>query len=242
MKVNAIEEKDKESLMKESELVERLDTLLEVQKKVSLKSDKTIKNMNHLSHMFKNEQSSLSDNKSKTNPSEFNSANITINNYNTAFETCNNTGMVNIDNSQQKKESIDINYEEKAFNDYLSFLKNSYETFNRLFLCNSKHDFIKMMKAKGHQEQLLKKANNKPIMKLPLIINPYNNKSTLRKSSKHFLQSFSTTDVLKKTNQYDDDENISQREQQTQREIMRNFLNDIRKERDDYIQNLKPIP
>lgn len=241
--VNVIEEEDKEILAKESELVERLDTLLEIQKNVSLVYDKTIGNINHLCHMLKFRESNINDNKGSTNPSKFTNNTVTYNNKD--FDTSNYTSMVNIESNQLKQKTIEPNNEELAYNDYISFLKNSYDTFYRLFLCNSKQDFLKIMKAKGasQQEQLAKHYSSKSMLKLPLTINTYNNKSTLRKKSKHYLQSFSSTDIFRKTNQGDNEEdNITQNEQQTQKEIMRHFLHDIKKERDNYILSLVPLP
>lgn len=143
------------------------------------------------------------------------------------------------DTTPTRTEPIEQETEEKVINDYILFLKTSFDTFNKLFLSYSKHEFLKMIKQnkieKSQNESDIK--SNYTLSKCPSV--RYGKSMGLKKKAKALFISSSLPDINQITQskrQNNDDDNIIMTELNNQKEIMTKFLTDVKRKRVSFIK------
>lgn len=150
-----------------------------------------------------------------------------------------------------EKISKDLNNEEKAISNFKEFLTGSFDAFTKLFFCYSKHDFIKVMKQMGIEEKNdgndNRNGNGYHLSSRNLVRRPTksslasksNNRSLIRRRTRELYTPVSIEEVKKNPRENEDDDDINPNEKQNQKDIMVNFLNEIKREKEEYLRIVK---
>lgn len=247
-------EKDQNDLMKtEKELMIKLENTLHSQLVVELIYHKTIENIKYLYKIYFNDFD-----KGKINYTEFD----TINNDNhTRNVTTIETNELSLSKPNEMEENNDMNTnmtlnnklckqfnnEEKAIEDYNSFLKCSLDSFHKLFFCYSKHDFIKAMNEKGMEKNngicissaSYSRNNVRTLTKSSLSKINHHRSSVKNRTRKLYL---SVSTEIAKNPVVEEEDDITPSEKKNQKDIMANFLNEIKREKEEYIRLAKRKP
>ena len=149
---------------------------------------------------------------------------------------------------EKSKEEIKLKEEEEEIiNNYIYFIKESSKCFDQLFLLHSKQEFIEIMKNKGKEKIEKRKIisqSSKPKVIVRKVQKEGTNKSLLsslsrtqkkkEKYSKTTIKAEDTQNLIKKT---DDEE--SKNDYDFDKDIMKKFLDEQKKERNEFLQNEK---
>ena len=252
-KINVIKSKyvdksDKELIQIEKNLNKKLFNLGEKHNEVNLSYNKVIENINNLKEYYDEHPYNL--NVTETTKLDLGNSNI-----NETTNLTENENKINEDSNVKKEENEDnenkgiilTQAEEEIINNYKYFIKQSSKTFDELFLLHSKQEFLEIMKEKGKEKikertQISKTAKPKVTVRKVKKENTQRSLlSTLSRISRkkdNYIKTTVQAEDTSKLKKRDDDE-ISKNDFEMDKDIMKKFLDEQKKERGEFLKNDK---
>ena len=248
IKSKYVDKSDKELIQIEKNLNKKLYNLGVKHNEVNLSYNKVIENINSLKEYYDEHPYDM--NVTETTKLDLGNSNIN--------ETTNLTDIENkkIEDSNEKKEENEDNEnkgiiltqaEEEIINNYKYFIKQSSKTFDELFLLHSKQEFLEIMKEKGKEKikertQISKTAKPKVTVRKVKKENTQRSLlSTLSRISRkkdNYIKTTVQAEDTSKLKKRDDDE-ISKNDFEMDKDIMKKFLDEQKKERGEFLKNDK---
>ena len=133
---------------------------------------------------------------------------------------------------EEKKGKKQIKFtkeEEECITEYEKFLKKILKTFNIIYLCKSKQEFVNLMREKGYNQQSDKSTLNKGMRNK-------GKRTTKRMMTKNDKSNLKTDG--NDNNKYDEEEDISTHD--PDKKILTKFIKEQKKEIDEFINVKKP--
>ena len=247
IKSKYVEQSDKELIEIEKNLKKKLFDLGEKHNNVNLSYNKVIENINLLKEYYDENPIDIKGNENnKLNTND----NFTTEAEEKKLEMKEEEEEKKNENKEEEKSKEEIKLkeeEEEIINNYIYFIKESSKCFDQLFLLHSKQEFIEIMKNKGKEKIEKRKIisqSSKPKVIVRKVQKEGTNKSLLsslsrtqkkkEKYSKTTIKAEDTQNLIKKT---DDEE--SKNDYDFDKDIMKKFLDEQKKERNDFLQNDK---
>ena len=248
IKSKYVDKSDKELIQIEKNLNKKLYNLGVKHNEVNLSYNKVIENINSLKEYYDEHPYDM--NVTETTKLDLGNSNIN--------ETTNLTDIENkkIEDSNEKKEENEDNEnkgiiltqaEEEIINNYKYFIKQSSKTFDELFLLHSKQEFLEIMKEKGKEKikertQISKTAKPKVTVRKVKKENTQRSLlSTLSRISRkkdNYIKTTVQAEDTSKLKKRDDDE-ISKNDYEMDKDIMKKFLDEQKKERGEFLKTDK---
>ena len=243
-KINVIKSKyvdksDKELIQIEKNLNKKLFNLGEKHNEVNLSYNKVIENINNLKEYYDEHPYNL--NVTETTKLDLGNSNIN--------ETTNLTEIENKndDDNNENKEIILTKEEEEILKDYKYFIRQSAKTFDELFLLHSKQEFLEIMKEKG-KEKIKERTQMSKTAKPKVTVRKIKKESTQRtllsalsrisRKKENYIKTTVKAEDTSKLIKRDDDEN-SKNDFDMDKDIMKKFLDEQKKERSEFLKNDK---
>ena len=247
IKSKYVEQSDKELIEIEKNLKKKLFDLGEKHNNVNLSYNKVIENINLLKEYYDENPIDIKGNENnKLNTND----NFTTEAEEKKLEMKEEEEEKKNENKEEEKSKEEIKLkeeEEEIINNYIYFIKESSKCFDQLFLLHSKQEFIEIMKNKGKEKIEKRKIisqSSKPKVIVRKVQKEGTNKSLLsslsrtqkkkEKYSKTTIKAEDTQNLIKKT---DDEE--SKNDYDFDKDIMKKFLDEQKKERNEFLQNEK---
>ena len=258
-KINVIKSKyvdksDKELIQIEKNLNKKLFNLGEKHNEVNLSYNKVIENINNLKEYYDEHPYNLN----VTETTKLDLGNSNINETTNLTEIENKKDDDNNENKEEneKKEENDNNEnkeiiltkeEEEILKDYKYFIKQSSKTFDELFLLHSKQEFLEIMKEKG-KEKIKERTQMSKTAKPKVTVRKIKKESTQRtllsalsrisRKKENYIKTTVKAEDTSKLIKRDDDEN-SKNDFDMDKDIMKKFLDEQKKERSEFLKNDK---
>ena len=258
-KINVIKSKyvdksDKELIQIEKNLNKKLFNLGEKHNEVNLSYNKVIENINNLKEYYDEHPYNLN----VTETTKLDLGNSNINETTNLTEIENKKDDDNNENKEEneKKEENDNNEnkeiiltkeEEEILKDYKYFIRQSAKTFDELFLLHSKQEFLEIMKEKG-KEKIKERTQMSKTAKPKVTVRKIKKESTQRtllsalsrisRKKENYIKTTVKAEDTSKLIKRDDDEN-SKNDFDMDKDIMKKFLDEQKKERSEFLKNDK---
>ena len=258
-KINVIKSKyvdksDKELIQIEKNLNKKLFNLGEKHNEVNLSYNKVIENINNLKEYYDEHPYNLN----VTETTKLDLGNSNINETTNLTEIENKKDDDNNENKEEneKKEEYDNNEnkeiiltkeEEEILKDYKYFIRQSAKTFDELFLLHSKQEFLEIMKEKG-KEKIKERTQMSKTAKPKVTVRKIKKESTQRtllsalsrisRKKENYIKTTVKAEDTSKLIKRDDDEN-SKNDFDMDKDIMKKFLDEQKKERSEFLKNDK---
>ena len=258
-KINVIKSKyvdksDKELIQIEKNLNKKLFNLGEKHNEVNLSYNKVIENINNLKEYYDEHPYNLN----VTETTKLDLGNSNINETTNLTEIENKKDDDNNENKEEneKKEENDNNEnkeiiltkeEEEILKDYKYFIRQSSKTFDELFLLHSKQEFLEIMKEKG-KEKIKERTQMSKTAKPKVTVRKIKKESTQRtllsalsrisRKKENYIKTTVKAEDTSKLIKRDDDEN-SKNDFDMDKDIMKKFLDEQKKERSEFLKNDK---
>ena len=258
-KINVIKSKyvdksDKELIQIEKNLNKKLFNLGEKHNEVNLSYNKVIENINNLKEYYDEHPYNLN----VTETTKLDLGNSNINETTNLTEIENKKDDDNNENKEEneKKEENDNNEnkeiiltkeEEEILKDYKYFIRQSAKTFDELFLLHSKQEFLEIMKEKG-KEKIKERTQMSKTAKPKVTVRKIKKESTQRtllsalsrisRKKENYIKTIVKAEDTSKLIKRDDDEN-SKNDFDMDKDIMKKFLDEQKKERSEFLKNDK---
>ena len=258
-KINVIKSKyvdksDKELIQIEKNLNKKLFNLGEKHNEVNLSYNKVIENINNLKEYYDEHPYNLN----VTETTKLDLGNSNINETTNLTEIENKKDDDNNENKEEneKKEEYDNNEnkeiiltkeEEEILKDYKYFIRQSSKTFDELFLLHSKQEFLEIMKEKG-KEKIKERTQMSKTAKPKVTVRKIKKESTQRtllsalsrisRKKENYIKTTVKAEDTSKLIKRDDDEN-SKNDFDMDKDIMKKFLDEQKKERSEFLKNDK---
>jgi hypothetical protein len=258
-KINVIKSKyvdksDKELIQIEKNLNKKLFNLGEKHNEVNLSYNKVIENINNLKEYYDEHPYNLN----VTETTKLDLGNSNINETTNLTEIENKKDDDNNENKEEneKKEENDNNEnkeiiltkeEEEILKDYKYFIRQSAKTFDELFLLHSKQEFLEIMKEKG-KEKIKERTQMSKTAKPKVTVRKIKKESTQRtllsalsrisRKKENYIKTTVKAEDTSKLIKRDDDEN-SKNDFDMDKDIIKKFLDEQKKERSEFLKNDK---
>ena len=248
IKSKYVDKSDKELIQIEKNLNKKLYNLGVKHNEVNLSYNKVIENINSLKEYYDEHPYDM--NVTETTKLDLGNSNI-----NETTNLTENENKINEDSNVKKEENEDnenkgiilTQAEEEIINNYKYFIKQSSKTFDELFLLHSKQEFLEIMKEKGKEKikertQISKTAKPKVTVRKVKKENTQRSLlSTLSRISRkkdNYIKTTVQAEDTSKLKKRDDDE-ISKNDFEMDKDIMKKFLDEQKKERGEFLKNDK---
>ena len=254
IKSKYVDKSDKELIQIEKNLNKKLFNLGEKHNEVNLSYNKVIENINNLKEYYDEHPYNLN----VTETTKLDLGNSNINETTNLTEIENKKDDDNNENKEEneKKEENDNNEnkeiiltkeEEEILKDYKYFIRQSAKTFDELFLLHSKQEFLEIMKEKG-KEKIKERTQMSKTAKPKVTIRKIKKEGTERtllsvlsrisRKKENYIKTSVKAEDTSKLKRRDDDE-ISKNDYDMDKDIMKKFLDEQRKERGEFLKNDK---
>ena len=254
IKSKYIDKSDKELIQIEKNLNKKLFNLGEKHNEVNLSYNKVIENINNLKEYYDEHPYNLN----VTETTKLDLGNSNINETTNLTEIENKKDDDNNENKEEneKKEENDNNEnkeiiltkeEEEILKDYKYFIRQSAKTFDELFLLHSKQEFLEIMKEKG-KEKIKERTQMSKTAKPKVTVRKIKKESTQRtllsalsrisRKKENYIKTTVKAEDTSKLIKRDDDEN-SKNDFDMDKDIMKKFLDEQKKERSEFLKNDK---
>ena len=250
IKSKYIDKSDKELIQIEKNLNKKLFNLGEKHNEVNLSYNKVIENINNLKEYYDEHPYDM--NATETTKLDLGNSNVNETTNLTDIENKNNEENKENENKEENKDNenkgiILTKEEEEIIKDYKYFLKQSGKTFDELFLLHSKQEFLEIMKEKG-KEKIKERTQMSKTAKPKVTIRKVKKEGTERtllsvlsrisRKKDNYIKTSVQAEDTSKLKRRDDDE-ISKNDYDMDKDIMKKFLDEQRKERGEFLKNEK---
>ncbi len=248
IKSKYVDKSDKELIQIEKNLNKKLYNLGVKHNEVNLSYNKVIENINSLKEYYDEHPYDM--NVTETTKLDLGNSNI-----NETTNLTENENKINEDSNVKKEENEDnenkgiilTQAEEEIINNYKYFIKQSSKTFDELFLLHSKQEFLEIMKEKG-KEKIKERTQMSKTAKPKVTIRKVKKEGTERtllsvlsrisRKKDNYIKTSVQAEDTSKLKRRDDDE-ISKNDYDMDKDIMKKFLDEQRKERGEFLKNEK---